>query len=190
MTMPQPEPHDARPPALPRGDIEIESSAMPVAIGVLSGISMAVLSAIVAFRPSADGDKTNLVLYAGYGGLLIAIVATAFHIWRASRNSGAVVTLTETGIRDTRVAPQEIPWSAIYSLSTWDFRRQRSLILGVDPDVEAQLSMTHLARWSRIANKRYGGDGICITAAGLRIDHDSLRIICEDRIARANAEAP
>lgn len=177
----------AAPLTLPAGRIEIESSAMPVLIGALAGALMFGLSAIVAFRDSPDGPKSNFVLFAGYAGMVVAALASARHFWRASRSQGPILILSETGLRDTRLAAQEIPWAGIYSLATWDFQRQKSLVLSVDPDIEAGLSLTRMARLSRIVNKRYGAQGLCVGVAGLRIDHESLAMLCADRIARAHA---
>ncbi len=177
-------------PALPTGAIEIEASSMPAVIALLSGLTMTVLSAIVAFRDSPDGVKSDFVQYSGYAGLLIGPLATALHFWRISKNKGAVVTLSGTGIRDTRIAPEEIPWAGIYSMATWDFQRQKALVFSVDPDIEAGLTTTFMARWSRKANKRYGADGLVVSASGLQIDHDSLGLLCADRIKRAHMAAP
>jgi hypothetical protein len=78
--------------------------------------------------------------------------------------SGPVVTVTPEGIRDTRVAAEVIPWSAITGISTWQYRGQKIMVLAVDPATESGLTLTRIARWSRGANRALGADGLCIAA--------------------------
>jgi hypothetical protein len=94
--------------------------------------------------------------------------------------SGPVVTLSPEGIRDTRVAKEPIPWSAVTGISTWEYRGQKAMVLAVSPGVEDRLGLTRMARWTRGANRALGADGLCITAAGLKIDYATLLQTSQD----------
>jgi hypothetical protein len=85
-----------------------------------------------------------------------------------------------TGLRDVRVAPQTIPWSAIKSISTWQMQRQMVLVVAVDPAVEQYLTLTRVAQWMRAANRRIGADGLVISAHGLKIGYPTLFYTCRD----------
>lgn len=87
---------------------------------------------------------------------------------------GTVVTLSPQGIRDIRIAPEVIPWSAIRNVSTWKSQSQRIMVLDVDPETESRLPLSKIARWTREANKKLGADGLCVTAQGINTDYDGL----------------
>jgi hypothetical protein len=54
------------------------------------------------------------------------------------------------------------------------YRRQKIIVLVVEPATEASLALTPIVRWTRDANRALGADGLCIAAQGLKIDHDTL----------------
>jgi hypothetical protein len=83
---------------------------------------------------------------------------------------GPVIIISPQGIFDRRLARRVIPWTAVRSIFTWS----HLMVLDVDPDVESTLDLTPLARWTRGANRSVGADGLCITAEGLKLDHDTL----------------
>ena len=95
-------------------------------------------------------------------------------IWTLLTARGPVVTITPEGIRDTRIAADVIPWSAVQGITTWEHRRQKILVFDVDPAVESRLALSRIARWSRDTNRALGADGLCVSAQGLAIDHDTL----------------
>ena len=156
-----------------------------MAAGVLGGLAMTALAAAMAFRMSDDIKPGSLPELMGYVGLILFGFITIYTLWRVAATRGPVLTLTQTGIIDTRVAAEEIPWSSVRTLSTWTMHRQKILVLDIDPEVEAGLSLTRIARWSREPNKRLGADGLCVAARGLKIDHDRLAQLCAERIGRA-----
>jgi hypothetical protein len=85
-----------------------------------------------------------------------------------------VITISPEGIRDTRIATALIPWSAVSNISTWEFSNQKAMVLAIPPGVEDQLGLTRMARVTRDANCALGADGLCVTAAGVKIDYDTL----------------
>src|ERR1043166_506969 len=110
--------------------------------------------------------------FVGYAGAALFGLATAIGAWRLVADRGAVLTLTEDGIRDRRISADAIPWRAIAGISTWQYRRQRIMVLAVDPAAEAQLRLTRTARWSRGPNRALGIDGLCVATVGLAVEND------------------
>ncbi len=170
--------------------IEIPASPLAMATGVFLGLSMTALSGAMALRMSDDIKPGSLPQFMGYVGLIAFGFGTIFMIWRALATKGPVVTLTDSGVTDTRIATQEIPWACVLTMSTWQVQRQNILVFAIDPAVEAGLSLTRMARWSRESNKRLGADGLCVAARGLKIDHFALAQMCSERIMRARVEKP
>ena len=111
-------------------------------------------------------------------------MATGIGLWRLVLQRGPVITITPDGIRDTRVAAELIPWRAVQDISTWQYHRQKVMVLAVDPAVESRLTLTRLARWTRSANRALGADGLCIVSNELKISYASL---LETSVAYAEA---
>ncbi len=156
------------------GIVEINSSPWKMLSLSVLGAMMTGLSVTIALQlfPGMRVDAFHQL--AGYAGALFFGLCTVLGLWRLLTTSGPVVTITPTGIRDTRVAKEFIPWTAIERITTWQYRGQKVMVLAVDPDVERQLTLTAIARWSRGPNRALGADGLCVTAQGLRIDYDTL----------------
>lgn len=87
---------------------------------------------------------------------------------------GDVLFISPDGIRDRRLAPETIPWTAILGISTFAYQGQRILILHLDPEVEAQLRLPLLSRLTRRANAAIGLNGLCVATVGLDITFDQL----------------
>ncbi|GIL00992.1 MAG: hypothetical protein BroJett030_08910 [Alphaproteobacteria bacterium] len=164
----------------------------------LLGVVMTVFCAVLAFRLIGGVAAGSFSQFAGFVGLAFFGFSTLLILWRLARGRGAVVTLTPQGLRDTRLAADLIPWTSVGAISTWSpgpargpglaarlWRRwggtgvqglgeQRAIVLALDPRVEAGLNLGRIAGWTRGANRALGADGLCVTAAGLEIDHDRL----------------
>jgi hypothetical protein len=134
---------------------------------------MTALSAMIALHaiPVPPG---SLVEFAGYAGTVFFGASTVLAVWRTFTTHGPVVTITQEGIRDVRVAAEFIPWGAVSDLKVWESNGQRTMVLAVDPAVEDRLGLTRIARWTRRANRALGADGLCVTAQGLKIGFDEL----------------
>jgi hypothetical protein len=142
-------------------------------VGLLAiGIGLTALSAAFAFDWLAGaGLLVKLLMYVGvmFFGLCTIIAA-----WRLLTERGPVVTIAPAGIRDTRVAAELIPWSAVRRISTWEYERQKIMVLAIDPAVERTLTLTAIARSTRSINPLLGANGLCIAATGLKIKYDTL----------------
>jgi hypothetical protein len=154
--------------------VEISGSPWKMLGLSVLGVMMTGLSAAIALHlfPGMQVDAFHQLT--GYAGAVFFGFCTVLGFWRLFTTSGPVVTITPEGIRDTRVAREFIPWSAIKRISTWEHSGQKVMVLAVNPDVERRLTLTAIARWSRGANRALGADGLCITAQGLRTDYETL----------------
>jgi hypothetical protein len=165
--------------------IEIEGSPAKL-LGLLGlGVLMTALSAAIAIPLLPDFRPNVIQQFVCYFGAIFFGACTVVIAWRLVTASGAVVTITPQGIRDTRVAAEFIPWRAVRKIHTWQFHRQKIMVLAIDPAVERQLTLTKAARWSRGANRALGADGLCITAQGLKIDYQTLFDISQNHIRLA-----
>jgi hypothetical protein len=149
--------------------VEIEASSIRMLGLAALGLLMTALSAVLALPNVAPGSE-----FIGYVGAVLFGALTVLILWRTLTTHGPVVTITREGIRDSRIAAELIPWSAINDISTWQYQRQRAMVLAVDPAVERGLHLTRIARWTRGANRAFGIDGLCVTAQGLKIGYDEL----------------
>ena len=140
----------------------------------LLGIVMTALSLAVALS-AFPGKPVGLVgRGAGVIGTLFFGFCTVMILWRAITATGPVVMLSPTGIRDVRLSAQELPWRAIRGISTWSHQGQQIMVLAVDPEIEAGLELSAIARMTRGANRALGADGLCIGAQELKIRYDDL----------------
>jgi hypothetical protein len=162
--------------------LKIESSKAKLFGLVGLGLLMTAASIIAIFSP---GIFSKLV--GGFGTVFLGL-CTSLAVSRLVNSRGPVITISPEGICDTRVAAALIPWSAVTRISTWSYGSQKCLVLAIKPSVDARLGLTRVARWTRGVNRALGADGLCITAVGLKIDHDTLLQTCQDyaRQARDN----
>jgi hypothetical protein len=177
--------------AEPLRTLEIESS--PAKLLFLVGICVVMTAASIALVVLPAEMLPDMVLsYAkakivGALGAVFFGLCTVVVVWRLFTSQGPVITISPEGIRDTRIASEVIPWSAVTAISTWQFKGQKAMVLGMKPGIEARLGLTRTARWTRSANRSLGADGLCVTASGVKIDYDTLLRTC---VAYANAKQP
>jgi hypothetical protein len=156
-----------------RRAVEIDASPFGTLGLAALGIIMTAASAVIAVHviPVPPG---SYVEFAGYVGTVFFAACTVLILWRTFTAHGPVVTISREGIRDVRVAAEVIPWSAVRDVKVWESNGQRVMVLAVDRAVEAGLTLTRIARWTRGANRALGADGLCVTAQGLKIGFDAL----------------
>jgi hypothetical protein len=169
----------------PDETIIIESSPAKLLLLVGMGVLMTAVSAAVIVLPDAGLIQQGV----GYLGVGFFGLCTGVILWRLLGASGPVITISPQGIWDKRVAADPIPWSAVAGISTWEFRRQKVMVLAMKPGAEERLDLTRMVRWTRGANRALGADGLCITAAGTKVDHDELVQICQGYLERNGAVA-
>ncbi len=142
-------------------------------IGLVAiGVVMTAASVAVAIVPEMGAGLVGTVV--GWVGAVFFGLCTIVALGRLLRAREPVLTISPQGIRDTRIAEDVIPWTAITKISTWGAFNQKAMVLAVDPATEAKLHLTAMARSTRGANRALGADGLCIVAAGLKIDFPSL----------------
>jgi hypothetical protein len=162
------------------GTIEFHASPARLLTLLTFSVMSTGIAAALALRlyPSVPNDPAAVT--AGYSGLVFFSFCAAVAIWRLIAQRGAVVTLSPSGLLDRRVTAEPIPWRAIKSISTWQMQRQMVLVVVVDPAVEAGLTLTRLARWTRNANRTLGADGLVVSAHGLKVGYPTLFYTCRD----------
>jgi hypothetical protein len=158
--------------------VEIKQSPLRMLGLIAIGVVLTALCVGIAFHLFPDLHANLYQEFMAYAGVVFFGLCTIIGLWRLLSVSGPVVTITPDGIRDTRVAAEMIPWSAITGISTWQYRGQKIMVLAADPATEAGLTLTRIARWSRGANRALGADGLCIAVAGLSIKYDALLQTC------------
>ena len=155
------------------------------------GVVMTTGSAAIALRRLPGIAPGSFHEFVGYAGTALFSLATVVATWRLLAERGAVITVSEDGIHDRRLSPNVIPWRAISGISTWQYRRQRMMVLAIDPAAEATLALTRMARWSRGPNRSLGIDGLCVATVGLATDYDTLLEECQRALAQArSAQTP
>jgi hypothetical protein len=154
--------------------MEVKGSPMKLIGLFAAGVLMTGISAALAFRwiPS----RNSVVV--GWFGLFFFGLCTAILLWRLLTVGRTVVTITPHGIKDARLSADVVPWRGIQGVSTGRIKGQSFIVLAIDPSVEQRLALTPIARLSRGPNRMLGIDGLCISAAGLRISHDALFRAC------------
>lgn len=154
--------------------IDIEGSPLKLLLIVGAGILMTAVGVALAFGWFPELAANAYARFIGYVSLVFFAACTVAALWRLFTARGPVITIGPRGIRDTRVAADFIPWRAVTGVSTWEYRRQKVIVLAVDPATEARLPLTRIARWTRGANRALGADGLVISSQGLKIDHETL----------------
>jgi hypothetical protein len=155
--------------------MEIKGSPAKL-LGVVAGsVLLTVTSAALALRWIPGSQFSNAF---GWFGLPFFGLCTVAGLWRLLTAGRTVVTITPDGILDTRLAADAVPWSGVRNISTRTMKRQEFVVLAIDPSVEARLALTPIAKWSRGPNRLLGFDGLCVSAIGLKINHDQLLNAC------------
>ena len=144
---------------------------------------MVVFSLAVAAIPVLEFEVVLLVKTFGYSGAAFFGLSAMIAIRNLIKIRVPVVTISPQGIRDTRLAAEIIPWSAVKGISAWNadlkdrttmiitVLNRRMMVLAVDPAVEKALTFAPIARWSRSV---FGASGLGVSATSLKIDHDTL----------------
>jgi hypothetical protein len=164
------------------GILEIKQSPLAMLGLIALGIVLTAMCAAIAFHRTLGIPASSFHEFVGYLGAPFFALCTGVGFWRLLTVRGPVVTITPEGIRDTRVAAEMIPWPAVRGISTWQYRRQKIMVLALDPAAEASLTLTRVARWSRGPNRALGADGLCIAVTGLNITYDALLQTCTAHI--------
>ena len=112
--------------------------------------------------------------FVSYIGAVFFPALTVRALWRALTTREPVLILSREGLRDRRLAAELIPWHAVQDIAVREARRNRSIMLSIDPAVEAKLTFNPIIRWTRKADRAFGMNGLSIGAADLKIGFDEL----------------
>ncbi|AYD02664.1 STM3941 family protein [Neorhizobium sp. NCHU2750] len=172
-----------------KNTLNIAQDTKKMALWALAGAIVSLLcaaSGLHLIKGAAAGCFDEFLLDCGalfFGGCTIALIYRLYSMGGAK----PVVTLGPEGFCDVRIASGTIPWAAIQGISTAQIRRQKFVVLTIDPAIEAGLGLTAMTRWTRNANRSLGIDGLCVATQGLKIGHKQLLDKLEGYMAaRAN----
>lgn len=155
--------------------IVFSSSVQKHLVGIIIGVVMVSLSIFVLTVPSDQGGGVVLLGMRVAGGAgLVFFGFVLLVIVRRLLSPGGIVTLAPEGLRDVRIAPDFIPWSAVEGISAWGSGATAVMVLHVRPETEKALRLTRMARWTRSMNAGLGADGLCVALAGLDTDDENL----------------
>jgi len=176
-------------------DIEIGYSASRMLRLTGLGVIMTLLSASVAFNWFAYKNIGSFNVLLGYMGIAFFGLATLKFVWTLITARGPVVFISRCGIRDLRISNELILWGAVEDITTWEYRRQKCIVLKISAALEQQLFATKARQAMLLANRAVGVDGVAIGAGGLTMDIDTLLRTCtayysavkSSRVARPQA---
>lgn len=156
--------------------ITFSTSRWALLFGVLIGLFMVALSIYVFTLTTYRGRDIPPIRMQTYGtiGVIFFGFCVLVLIRRLLNGRGAVVTLGPAGLRDIRIAPEFVPWTAIQAISTWGGGMNAVMVLSVLPETERALRLTPMARWTRGMNAKLGADGLCVVHRGLKTDFNTL----------------
>jgi hypothetical protein len=153
---------------------EIGHSRSKLAGLLLASVPFLVLGFFMIQTTEGSGRYSVETLHAvGYAALGLAGLA-ALYIVALLFQSGPVVTLSPSGLRDVRISPDIIPWTALAGVGTWEAHGQQVMVLKLHPAAEEKLTLTRMARMTRGANAKLGADGLSVTPAGLAMSYGDL----------------
>jgi hypothetical protein len=167
---------------------EITLAASPVrTLTLVTGaIAFTVLGAAMAFGRFEGIEPWSKGWLAGWACLVFFPVCAVLGL-RQAPTSGPVVVIGPRGIRDTRISPDFIPWTAIADITESSVKGTHFLMLRIDPQFEATMTLTPLARLGRRGNAALGWRGYGIAAAGLKGGFKALKQAADDGLARSRA---
>lgn len=90
------------------------------------------------------------------------------------RRRDVIVSITRAGIRDIRISPDVIPWSAIEDISIVRAQRTKSLVLKLDVHWTEKMTRTPVQKLRRLFGRAAGIDGVTINSGTLKIEFMAL----------------
>jgi hypothetical protein len=112
-----------------------------------------------------------------YAGVAFFGLGTLKIIWALISAKGPIVAISRYGIRDLRISNDLILWGSVEDITTWEYRRQKCIVLKISPALESQLFASKAKRAMLLANRAVGVDGIAINPSG-SVDFDMLLKTC------------
>jgi uncharacterized membrane protein YgdD (TMEM256/DUF423 family) len=155
--------------------LQIEKSPAQLAVGLgLCALFLLGCLWMVTADVSGGGRRSELVAPIGWVGLVVFGAFGALLLKQMFSGTGPVLSFTPTGLTDKRISVDEMPWAEVDALSTWSMQNQPAMIVKLNPETEAAMTLGRIASMTRGANTKLGADGLAVTAKGTKINHDDL----------------
>ena len=154
--------------------VEFEGSAERYFMLVFCAVLMAVVAIAIALPASPGLHDSFIIRLIFYSVAAFFRLCAAVALRQLPKARGTVLTISPQGLRDTRIAPETIPWSAIENISTWAFGSFAAMVVKVDSATERRLSLNVMSRLARRPNGWFGADGLAIGPVGLKTSYETM----------------
>jgi hypothetical protein len=170
--------------------IQVRGALRQMAGLTAASVVAAAASATIVLRVLDDGRSSFLTDAIGWLGILFFGACTVVFARLLLSLSGVVVTLSPLGIRDVRLGPETIPWTAVRGLSTLSMQGQTFMIIDIDPEVVAHVARDRTANIQRSPIEGLAAHSLAVSAFGLNIRHDTLIATSRAYLDRWGRNAP
>jgi hypothetical protein len=151
---------------------------------------LTLLSSALAFTWQQGKTITTFDVSVCYVAAVFFGLATWRMLWRLLSSKTPVVTISRSGIRDTRLRDETIAWSAVRKILIREQRTQSFVVLKLDPIVAQRFSGSLLKRALSLMNKALGDDCVIVNASGLTMDVKTLFETCKQYWGVGRPEQP
>lgn len=164
--------------------IEIKASAA-------KQVSYALLCVLATLAFVEAFEKADDTVGIAVSALAVAIIGagTVFLVSQYVPRRGTVITISPEGIRDIRIAPEFIPWTAVQTIFPQSSIGNKYLLLSVDREAVEALTIDSVSR-----RQGFGSDQVPdfetlqISSSGLKVKFSTLRDTCLAYAHRYGAE--
>lgn len=167
-------------------EVALQASPWRTLLLVAGSVGFTLLGAAMALGWFDGIEPWSKGWLAGWAGLVFFPLCGVLGL-KQLFTGGPIVTVGPRGVRDTRISPDWIPWGAIAGISETSSKGSHFLMVRLDPQFEATMQLTPLARMTRQGNTALGYRGYGITAAGLKGGFKALKRAIEDGLVRARS---
>jgi hypothetical protein len=150
---------------------------------------LTVIASAIVFHwfPGKHANAVQLVI-GGYAGLILFGAAACKTGWMLLTARGPVLVISRYGIRDLRLSREFISWDFVLSVSPYEIRQRKFVMLRVTPAMEKLLVTSALRKIVRAMNSALGANGLVISPTGPAVAPDRLLDLC-DRYYAAHKHA-
>jgi hypothetical protein len=142
---------------------------------ILGGLVLIASTALMVVRAvlALPDPVAVLLLLIGGAGLLLFVPGVGRLVWQLGQRR-PVLDIGPDGVRDRRLSPEVLPWSAVRGVGRTRVRRQEFVTLDLVPGAEQGYLTGRTNRLMYRVNQRAGFRGLHLNVVGLRCTADEL----------------